>query len=289
MTLEPSEWLRLEAKANDLRRLTLDTTYWAGAGHIGGAMSVLDILTVIYHKYLNFKLDQPAWPDRDRVILSKGHAGIAYAPLLCDLGWNDKELLKTFNLTNSPMGMHLDASKVVGLDASTGSLGHGLPIAAGTALAARVQGKDWWVYCVTGDGELNEGSCWEAFMTLSHYQLDHVITIVDRNQFMIDGATEEVMAIEPLADKLAAFGLNVIEADGHSFPDLARAIDAAKAQAGKPTAIIANTTKGAGVDFMEGQYIWHYGALDEAMYGKAQESLARYYEKRKARALREGE
>ena len=288
MTLGKQEWLKLEAKANDLRRLPLDTTYWAGAGHIGGAMSVLDILTVIYHKYLDYRLDDPAWPDRDRMILSKGHAGIAYAPLLCDLGWNDKELLKTFNLTNSPMGMHLDASKVVGLDASTGSLGHGLPIAAGTALAARVQGKDWWVYCVTGDGELNEGSCWEAFMTLSHYHLDHVVTIIDRNKFMIDGATEAVMAIEPLADKLAAFGLNVIEADGQSFADLARAIYAAKAHAGKPSAIIAATTKGAGVDFMEGEYIWHYGALDEAMYRKAQESLARYHEARKARVLREG-
>ncbi|MDR1634098.1 MAG: transketolase [Bifidobacteriaceae bacterium] len=282
------EWLRLEAKADQLRRLTLDTTYWAGAGHIGGGMSVLDILTVIYHKHLNYKLDDPVWPDRDRVILSKGHAGIAYAPLLCDLGWNDPALLKTFNLTNSPMGMHLDAAKVVGVDASTGSLGHGLPIAAGTALAARVQGKDWWVYCVTGDGELNEGSCWEAFMAIAHYQLDHVITIVDRNKFMIDGATEEVMALGALADKLRAFGLNVIEAPGHSLPDLSAAIDAAKSHAGQPTAIIADTVKGAGIDFMEGDYVWHYGALDEAMHKRAQASLERYYGARRARAEAEG-
>jgi transketolase len=150
MPLSKQEWLALEKKANELRRLCLDTTFWAGSGHIGGGMSVMDILTVLYHKYLNIKVEDPNWADRDRLILSKGHAGIAYAPVLVDKGFNDPEQLKTFNHTNSKMGIHLDSNKVVGVDASTGSLGHGLPIALGTALAARVQGKNYKTYCILG-------------------------------------------------------------------------------------------------------------------------------------------
>ena len=166
--LTKEEWLALEKKANDLRHLCLQTTVWAGSGHIGGGMSVMDILTVMYHRYLNIKKEDPKWEDRDRFILSKGHAGIAYAPVLCDFGYNDPEQLKTFNLTNSKMGIHLDSNKVAGVDASTGSLGHGIPIAAGTAIAARVLGKDYYTYVVTGDGELDEGSNWEGLMTIRH-------------------------------------------------------------------------------------------------------------------------
>ena len=139
MPLSKTEWLALEKKANELRNLCLDTTFWAGSGHIGGGMSVMDIMTVLYHKYLNIKVDDPQWEDRDRFIMSKGHAGIAYAPVLVDKGFNDPEQLKTFNLTNSKMGIHLDSNKVIGVDASTGSLGHGLSIALGTGLAARRQ------------------------------------------------------------------------------------------------------------------------------------------------------
>ncbi|MDR1851624.1 MAG: transketolase [Propionibacteriaceae bacterium] len=280
--LTKEEWKGLEDKVDQLRNDTLDTTYWAGSGHIGGGMSVLDILTIIYYKYLNFHRDDPTWEDRDRVVVSKGHAGIAYAPLLCDLGWNDKELLKTFNLTNSPMGMHLDAAKVVGVDASTGSLGHGLPIASGMAMGGRVLGKDYYVYCITGDGELNEGSNWEAFMTIHKYNLNHVITFVDRNHNMIDGPTEEVMPIEPLSEKLRAFGMRVLEVDGQSFPELSEAIETAKASS-EPVVIVCDTVKGAGIDFMENNYLWHYGAIDEGMYEKAKASLKRYHEARLAK------
>ena len=146
MSLSKAEWLALEKKVDELRNLTLDTTYWAGSGHIGGGMSVLDIMTVCYYKYMNIKVDDPQWADRDRFILSKGHAAVAYAPVLCDLGFNDKEMLKTFNLSGSKMGMHLDSNKVVGADASTGSLGHGLSIAVGTALAARVTGRKYMTF-----------------------------------------------------------------------------------------------------------------------------------------------
>ena len=193
MPLTKQEWLALEKKANELRKLCLDTTYWAGSAHIGGGMSVMDIMTVLYHKYMHLDKDNPNWEDRDRFILSKGHAGVAYAAVLCDYGYNDPEQLKTFNLSNSKMGIHLDSNKVVGADASTGSLGHGLSIAAGTGLAARIKGKDYKTFCVLGDGECDEGSNWEAAMTIAHYNITNVISFVDRNQCMIDGPTEEVM------------------------------------------------------------------------------------------------
>ena len=171
MALTKQEWLALEAKAHQLRLDLLETTNMAGSGHIGGSSSVMDILVILYYKYMNLKVEDPNWEDRDRCILSKGHAGIGYAPLLVDKGWNDAEQLKTFNLTGSKMGIHLDSNKVVGVDASTGSLGHGLSIAVGTALAARVTGKSYKTYCILGDGELDEGSNWEAAMSAANFKL----------------------------------------------------------------------------------------------------------------------
>ncbi len=287
MPLSLQEWVALEKKANDLRHLCVQTTLWAGSGHIGGGMSVMDILTVLYHKYLNIKVDDPNWADRDRCILSKGHAGVAYAPVLCDFGYNDPEQLKTFNLTNSKMGIHLDSNKVVGVDASTGSLGHGLPIAAGTAMAARVLGKDYITYCITGDGELDEGSNWEALMTINHYKLSNVITIVDRNHCMIDGKTEDVMKLEPLADKFTAFGFHTIVIDGHNIKELCEAIDYALEHKEQPTAIIADTIKGVGIKMMAGNYKWHYGAIDEPMAETIFKELDEYSAERIARAERE--
>ena len=288
MPLSKSEWLALEKKAHELRNLCLDTTYWAGSGHIGGGMSVMDMMTVLYHKYLNIKVEDPNWEDRDRFILSKGHSGIAFAPVLVDKGFNDPEQLKTFNLSNSKMGIHLDANKVVGVDASTGSLGHGLSIALCTALAARVLGKDYKTYCILGDGECDEGSNWEAAMAIAHYNATNVISFVDRNKCMIDGRTEDVMKLEPFADKWRAFGFIVKEVDGHNMSELCDAIDFALNEADRPVMIIANTVKGEGIDFMADDYHWHYGAIDEAKYNQAKISLEKYYKERVARAEREG-
>ncbi len=288
MPLSKTEWLALEKKAHELRNLCLDTTYWAGSGHIGGGMSVMDMMTVLYHKYLNIKVDDPNWEDRDRFILSKGHSGIAYAPVLVDKGFNDPEQLKTFNLTNSKMGIHLDSNKVVGVDASTGSLGHGLSIALGTGLAARVLGKDYKTYCILGDGECDEGSNWEAAMAMAHYKVTNVISFVDRNKCMIDGRTEDVMNLEPFCDKWRAFGFIVKEVDGHNMNELCDAIDFALNQNEAPVMIVANTIKGEGIDFMADDYHWHYGAIDEAKYNQAKESLEKYYQKRVARAQKEG-
>ncbi len=288
MALSKQEWLALEKKAYELRNLCLDTTFWAGSAHIGGGMSVMDMLTILYYKYMKIDVANPNWEDRDRLILSKGHAGVAYASVLCELGFNDKEQLKTFNLTNSKMGIHLDSNKVIGVDASTGSLGHGLPIAVGTGLAARVLSKDYKTYCILGDGECDEGSNWEAAMSAAHFKVDNVISFVDRNKCMIDGRTEDVMSLEPFADKWRAFGFIVKEVDGHNFNELSEAIDFALENKGAPVMIIANTIKGEGIDFMEDNYLWHYGAIDDEKYAKAKESLDKHYAKRVARAEKEG-
>ena len=290
MALTKTEWLALEKKAHELRRLCLDTTFWAGSGHIGGGMSVMDMMTILYHKYLNIKVDDPNWEDRDRFILSKGHSGIAYAPVLVDKGFNDPEQLKTFNLTNSKMGIHLDSNKVVGADASTGSLGHGLSIAAGTGLAARIKGKDYKTFCVLGDGECDEGSNWEAAMTIAHYNITNVISFVDRNQCMIDGPTEEVMKLEPFCDKWRSFGFHVIEIDGNNIKELCEAIDFAyENETDKPVMIVANTLKGCGIDFIEDDYLWHYGAFDDEKYERGKKALEESYKKRIARVEKEAE
>ena len=291
MALSKQEWLALEKKAHELRKLCLQTTMWAGSGHVGGGLSVMDLLTVLYHKYLNIKVEDPKWEDRDRFILSKGHAAIAYAPVLCDKGFNDVEMLKTFNLSGSKMGMHLDSNKVVGVDASTGSLGHGVSIAAGTALAARILSKDYLTYVVTGDGELGEGSNWEGFMTINHYELSNCIVFIDRNHCMIDGPTEEVMKLEPLEDKMKAFGFITSTIDGNNIFALCEAIDAAierSKEKGAPTCIIMDTKKGAGIKDKEGDYTCHYMALDDETFDRYNKQLDEDYAARVARAEKEG-
>jgi transketolase len=187
------------------------------------------------------------------------------------------------------MGMHLDSNKVAGVDASTGSLGHGLSIAVGTALAARVTGKDYWTYCILGDGECDEGEVWEGAMSAAHHGVTKLITFVDRNGCMIDGPTEEVMKLEPFADKWAAFGFLVIKVDGQNLDELDDAIAFAKMNdTGRPVVIIAQTTKGAGIKAIEGDYMWHYGAMDDAAYEAGKQSLAAYYQTRLARVKKEG-
>src|SRR5690554_5558333 len=186
MALGKEEQRRLEAKANELRHITVDTVLHAGSGHIGGALSAMDIMTILYYDVMNIKPEEPDWEDRDRFILSKGHAGIGFTSILADKGFIDKELLKSFNHTGSSLGIHLDANKVPGVDASTGSLGHGLAIALGMTLAARHNDKDYKTYCVLGDGECNEGSVWESAMAAAHYKATDLITFIDRNQLMLD-------------------------------------------------------------------------------------------------------
>jgi transketolase len=279
MPITDQEIQDLEETARLLRKDIIDVTGWAGGAHIGGALSALDILVVLYHKYLNIDPQNPQWEDRDRVVLSKGHGGVGYAPVLARKGYFDFDLLKEFNKFKSPFGMHLDSLKVKGVDVSTGSLGHGLPMSVGLALGARLQKKPWVTYCILGDGECNEGTNWEAAMSASHYRLTNLITFVDRNKLMIDGTTEEVMGLEPFADKWKAFGFIVKEIDGHSYKELSEAIDFALSEKSGPVIIIAHTVKGKGVDFMENDGKWHYGGLDTDLVEKAKQSVDRMYGK----------
>jgi transketolase len=277
MPLTTEERARLEKKAYELRLLSLQTIVWAGSGHVGGAMSSMDILTLLYHKYLKIDPKRPDWEDRDRFICSKGHIGVGYAPVLADLGYFDRELLKDYNHTGSSLGMHLDSRKVPGVDASTGSLGHGLSLGLGMTLGARLKGKSWKTFVLMGDGECDEGSVWEAAMAAPFFKATNLIAIVDRNKCMIDGPTEKIMSLEPFADKWRAFGWDVIEAPGHDFDALSAAFDKALAAKDKPVVIIANTVKGEGIDFIAGDYKWHYGSFDAEKEAKARASLERHY------------
>lgn len=276
------QWRSLEDTAHRLRRLTLDTVVWAGSGHIGGSLSSTDLLTVLYHHVMNFDAARMDDPDRDRFVLSKGHIGVGFAPVLADLGCFPTEWLQRYNHTGSPLGMHPDAGKVPGVEVSTGSLGHGLSLAVGMSLGARVQQRDFRVFCLMGDGECNEGSVWEAAMAAHHFGCDNLVGFVDRNRAMIDGPTETVMGLEPFADKWRAFGWDVHEIDGHHIPTIVETVDLALATTGRPSMIILDTVKGAGIDFIEGDYTWHYGAFDAAKQELAATSLDAHHARRLA-------
>ena len=287
MALTKSEWIELEKRASAVRQLTLDTCNWAGSAHMGGSLSSIDFLTLLYFKYLNFDPKNYEDENRDRCIVSKGHIGVAIAALFSELGLIEREELKTFNLTGSKLGMHLDCHKVKGLEASTGSLGHGSALALGEALAARVLGKTYKTWVLLGDGECDEGSVWEAAMATAHFNVTDLITVVDRNLNMIDGCTEDVMKLEPFADKWRAFGFEVIEADGHHLNKLSDAIEKALQAKGKPVCLILNTVKGEGISFMAGDYKWHYGAMDSEKYELAKKDLQEYEAKRLERVEKE--
>ena len=273
MPLTDQERHDLQTMAKKLRRHIVDVTGWSGGAHVGGALSMVDILTLLYWKYMKIDPANPDWEDRDRFVLSKGHGGVGHAVVLANRGFFDPEELRKFNETGSMLGMHLDSLKVPGCEASTGSMGHGLPEAVGMALGARVLKKDWKVYCIIGDGERNEGSIWEAAMSASHYKLDNLIAIQDRNHMMNDGPTEDVMSLEPLGDKWRAFGFETFEVDGHDLDQLADAIEKAQAVKGKPIMLLCDTVKGKGVDFMEGDPAWHYGGLSAELVEKAKRSI----------------
>lgn len=275
MPISDQEIRELKEVAKKTRKDIVNVTEWAGGAHIGGALSMVEMLVLLYHKYLNVDPTDPDKPDRDRFILSKGHGGVGFASVLAGKGYFDFDLLKTFNQFKSPFGMHLDASKVVGVDASTGSLGHGFPMAVGLALGARLKKATWKTYCLLGDGECNEGSVWEAAMAAGHFKVTNLITLVDRNNLMIDGRTEEIMGLEPFTDKWKAFGFIVKEVDGHSFEELSKAIDFALSQDEAPVLIMANTKKGRGVDYMEDDVKWHYGSMNSTLAEQARKSIDR--------------
>jgi transketolase len=248
---------RLLAEAADKsRRLILRTISKAGLGHVGGDLSVIDILTCLYGAVLSVDPADPTAADRDRLILSKGHCAGALYVTLAQTGFFSPDELVTSMAPLSPLNGHPDRSKVPGVETNTGPLGHGLPVAVGTAIAAKLVGSVRRVYVVLGDGELQEGSNWEAAMAAGHRHLDNLVAVVDRNRLQQGAGTEETNALEPLADKWRAFGWHVEEVDGHDHGQLVDALIAARE--GRPTCLVAHTIKGKGVSFMEGRVEWHH-------------------------------
>jgi transketolase len=228
--------------------------------HLGGSLSLSEILTVLYFHVASVDPGKPDWEDRDRIILSKGHGNIGLLVALARRGFFPIEVLDDFNQVGSMYSMHTDV-RVAGVEHSTGSLGHGLSVAVGTALAGKRDKKSWRVYCILGDGESMEGSVWEAFMSASHFGLDNLTAILDRNYLSQEGTTEETMKLEPLRPKLEAFGWTVLEVDGHNIEELLAAFSTESR--GKPKLIIANTVKGRGIPSLENKYKSHFAHLDD--------------------------
>lgn len=248
----------LEVLSWDLRQQTLDIIMAGGGGHIGGDMSVMNALLVLYENHLNITPETAADPDRDRFVLSKGHSMEAYYVVLCHRGFLDLEdVTARFSKFGSPYIGHPN-NKLPGIEMNSGSLGHGLPVCVGMALAGKRSGKSYRVYTIMGDGELAEGSVWEGAMAAGHYKLDNLCAVVDRNKLQISGATEEVMGHEPLGERFAAFGWNVIEINGDMISEVDQAFTKAKETKGRPTVIISNTTKGYGSPLMENKAGWHH-------------------------------
>ena len=241
----------LSKTANELRKNVVKMICNAKSGHPGGSLSAADIVTALYFSEMNVDPKNPRMEDRDRFVLCKGHAAPVLYAALAEKGYFEKDLLMTLRKYGSPLQGHPDMKKLPGVDASTGSLGQGLSIANGMALAGKLDKKDYRVYALLGDGEQQEGQVWEAAMTAAHYKLDNVCAFLDFNNLQIDGNVNEVMGVEPVDAKWEAFGWHVIKIDGHNFTEILNALEEAKNVKGKPTIIIAKTIKGKGVSFME--------------------------------------
>jgi len=258
----------LSEKARLSRLETVRQIAIAKSGHYGTAFSCAEIFAVLYYDALRIDPTRPDWPDRDRFVMGKGHAAVGLYPLLADLGYFPTEWLDRYARLGSPLGDHPDMRKIPGVDFSSGSLGHGISVSVGMALAGRLDGRDYRVWCLLGDGELNEGQVWEAAMCAAHHRLGNLVAVVDRNLVSVDGRTDEIMDPEPIAGKFAAFGWRTAVVAGHDLGALHDTFgtvpDPADAQ---PTVVIAETVTGKGVRFMEGDFGWHLGYLapdDEA-------------------------
>jgi transketolase len=254
----------LEQKAHDLRCSVLEMIAAAGTGHPGGGLSAVEIMTVLYFAVLQVDPQRPAWPDRDRFVLSKGHGVAAWYAALCEKGYFEREHLRRFRQTGGILQGHPDMKRVPGVDMTAGSLGQGLSAALGMALSARLQGRTYHTYCLLGDGETQEGQVWEAAMAAGFWRVDNLTAIVDYNRVQLDGPVAEIMDVAPLADKWRAFNWTVVEcADGHDIRQLLKALDEARQSKGRPAVILAHTVKGKGVSFMENTCTWH-GVSDPA-------------------------
>mgnify|MGYP001587891870 CR=1 FL=1 len=273
MSLENIDIASLKGKALQFRREILEILNSAGSGHPGGSLSAVEILTSLYFYKMNHRPDNPHWEIRDRLIISKGHASAGVYVVLANAGYFPKEELKTYRKLDSRLQGHVH-SKVPGVEFNTGSLGHGLAVANGIALGAKMLKKDFKTYCLLGDGEVQEGSVWEAAMMASHHKLDNVCAIIDYNKVQENGPTNEIKNLEPLAQKWKSFGWHTIEVIGHNFNALIKALDEFGTVKDKPFAIIAHTIKGKGISFMEGEAKWHGKAPNKEQLEEALKELS---------------
>ena len=263
----------LKKIAKEVRKGIIEEVYSAKSGHPGGALSCADILTVLYFNQMNIDEKKPNDSNRDRLVLSKGHASPALYSVLAQKGYFDKELLQTFRKIGSNLQGHPDMNKVAGVDMTTGSLGQGISTAVGMAIASKMDSAGCRIYCVLGDGEIEEGQVWEALMAASKNKLDNLCVILDNNNLQIDGEIEKVGGMSNITEKFLSFGFNVVNVDGHNIDSLIDAFTTAKQTKEKPTAIIAKTIKGKGVSFMENKAEWHGKAPSEEEYEMAIQSI----------------
>ena len=263
----------LKQKAKEIRKDIIEEVYNAKSGHPGGSLSIADIMAVLYFNELRIDEKNPRWEDRDRVVLSKGHCSPALYAALAERGFFSKDTLKSFRKIDSNLQGHPDLNKVQGVDMTSGSLGQGLSVANGMAISAKMDNKDYRVYVILGDGEIEEGQVWEAAMTANKYKLDNLCVIVDNNNLQIDGTIEEVMSSYPIDEKFKSFGFNVLNIDGNNIGEIINAFESAKKTKDKPTCIIAKTIKGKGVSFMENKAEWHGKAPSEEEYNEAMREL----------------
>ena len=251
-----------------VRKIIIEIVYKAQASHIGSALSIIDILSVLYTNILNVFPEEPEHPSRDRFILSKGHACVGVYTVLAECGFFDKKMLSTYGENNSIL-MHHISHKVPGVEFSTGSLGHGLPFGVGKSLAAKKRDETWTTYVLMSDGEMQAGSNWEALLFATHHKLDNLIAIIDYNNLQSLSTVDDTLSIRPLNDKLKSFGWHVLEVDGHDHNALKECFEEARLLKNKPISIIANTIKGKGVSFMENKVEWHYKSPTEEEFLKA--------------------
>ncbi len=269
--------LELQKTATQIRKGIITAVASAGSGHPGGSLSVTDIMTYLYFKELRVDPKNPKNPDRDRFVLSKGHCTPCLYSTLANRGFFPVEDLKGFRQASSYLEGHPNMEKVPGVDMSTGSLGQGISASVGMAIAGKLDKKDYRVYSVLGDGELEEGQVWEAAMAAAHYKLDNLTAFVDYNGLQIDGKITEVMNPEPITDKFRAFGWEVIDINAHDYDEIEKAIEKAKTVKDKPTMIVAHSIKGKGVSFMENQASWHGSAPKKEQADQAQSELDEFY------------
>ena len=275
--MDSSEKKQLSLTANRVRQHIIEGTFNAKSGHPGGSLSAADVITYLYFKEMKVDPSNPKWEDRDRFVLSKGHAAPALYGALAVKGFFPEDEIKNLRKPTSFLQGHPDMRKVPGVDMSTGSLGQGGSCAVGMALNGKITGKDYRVYSVLGDGEIQEGQVWEAAMFASHKKLDNLTIFIDNNNLQIDGTMEEVNSPYPIPEKFAAFGWNTVEIDGHDFDQIEDAIAQAKSVKDKPTAVIMHTVKGKGVSFMENQVGWHGVAPNAEQYENAMNELKTAY------------